>query len=34
MTETPLSLDAPGPPPAEEMAWVPGGTFLMGSEEF
>jgi sulfatase modifying factor 1 len=24
----------PGPPPAAEMAWVPGGSFLMGSEDF
>ncbi len=27
-------MSAPGPPPAEDMAWVPGGTFLMGSEDF
>jgi len=24
----------PGPAPAKDMAWVPGGTFLMGSEDF
>src|SRR5207249_1493965 len=24
----------PGPPPAKGMTWVPGGTFLMGSEQF
>ena len=34
MTVTALSFDAPGPPPAEDMAWIPGGTFLMGSEDF
>ena len=27
-------MSAPGPPPAEEMAWISGGTFLMGSEDF
>ena len=27
-------MSAPAPPPAEEMAWIPGGTFLMGSEDF
>jgi sulfatase modifying factor 1 len=27
-------MSAPGAPPAEDMAWVPGGTFLMGSEDF
>jgi formylglycine-generating enzyme len=27
-------MSPPGAPPAEEMAWVPGGTFLMGSEDF
>jgi formylglycine-generating enzyme len=27
-------MSVPGPPPAEDMAWVPGGTFLMGSEDF
>jgi formylglycine-generating enzyme len=27
-------MSAQGPPPAEDMAWVPGGTFLMGSEDF
>ena len=25
---------APGPPPARDMAWIPGGTFRMGSEAF
>ena len=25
---------APGPPPAKNMVWVPGGEFLMGSEDF
>jgi formylglycine-generating enzyme len=24
----------PGPPPAKDMTWVPGGSFLMGSERF
>jgi hypothetical protein len=24
----------PCPPPAADMAWVPGGSFLMGSEDF
>jgi formylglycine-generating enzyme len=24
----------PGPPPGKDMAWVPGGTFLMGSADF
>ena len=24
----------PGPPPLAEMAWIPGGAFLMGSEDF
>ena len=24
----------PGPPPHEDMAWIPGGAFLMGSEDF
>src|SRR5262250_352313 len=23
----------PGPPPSENMAWIPGGTFLMGSND-
>jgi formylglycine-generating enzyme len=27
-------MSALGAPPAEEMAWIPGGTFLMGSEDF
>ena len=34
MTETALSSDTPGPPPGEDMAWIPGGSFLMGSEDF
>jgi formylglycine-generating enzyme len=25
---------SPGPPPHKDMAWIPGGTFLMGSEDF
>jgi formylglycine-generating enzyme len=24
----------PGPPPAKDMVWVPGGTFAMGAEDF
>ena len=27
-------MAAPGPPPHRDMVWVPGGTFLMGSEDF
>jgi formylglycine-generating enzyme len=27
-------LTAPGPPPAKNMIWIPGGEFLMGSSEF
>ena len=27
-------LSPPGPPPAKDMVWVPGGEFLMGSNEF
>jgi formylglycine-generating enzyme len=27
-------LSPPGPPPAKDMVWVPGGEFLMGSSEF
>ena len=30
----PVTATAPGPPPAEGMAWVPAGTFLMGAEDF
>ena len=26
--------DTPGPPPARDLAWIPGGTFRMGSEDF
>ncbi len=33
MRETWLSSTAPGPP-REDMAWIPGGSFLMGSEDF
>jgi sulfatase modifying factor 1 len=33
VSAAPTSHDVP-PPPAEDMAWVPGGTFLMGSEDF
>jgi formylglycine-generating enzyme len=28
------SPPAPGPPPAKNMRWIPGGTFLMGSDDF
>jgi sulfatase modifying factor 1 len=31
---SPAPAGAPGPALAEDMAWVPGGSFLMGSEEF
>jgi formylglycine-generating enzyme len=34
MAETALNSAAPGPPPAESMAWIPGGTLLMGSDDF
>jgi formylglycine-generating enzyme len=33
-TERQQLAAAPGPPPDKDMAWVPGGTFLMGSEDF
>jgi formylglycine-generating enzyme len=29
-----VAVTPPGRPPAKDMAWVPGGTFLMGSEDF
>jgi formylglycine-generating enzyme required for sulfatase activity len=29
-----LAVSPPGPPPAKDIAWIPGGTFLMGSEDF
>ncbi len=29
-----LDLAAPDAPPAENLRWIPGGTFLMGSEDF
>ena len=32
-----MDRDRPGPPvpaPAKDMVWVPGGSFLMGSEDF
>ena len=29
-----ISETAPGLPPAKDMVWVPGGTFLMGSDDF
>src|SRR5262245_9603675 len=29
-----MSSDAPSPAPAPDMRWIPGGTFLMGSEAF
>jgi sulfatase modifying factor 1 len=34
MNATEVSSGAPGPPPAPGMRWVPGQTFLMGSEDF
>ena len=35
MTSTPETrTTAPGLPPAKNMVWVPGGEFLMGSEDF
>jgi formylglycine-generating enzyme len=34
MTGDRADLRAPGRPPAAGMAWVPGGNFLMGSEDF
>ena len=30
-TPAPKPSAAPGPPPAKDMVWIPGGTFLMGS---
>ena len=30
--QTKVTMSAPGTPPAENMVWVPGGTFLMGSD--
>jgi len=30
----PVAERTPDPPPAEEMSWIPGGTFLMGSADF
>jgi formylglycine-generating enzyme len=33
-TERQQLAAAPGPPPHKDMAWVPGGTFSMGSEDF
>ena len=30
----PAAIAAPGPPPRKRMTWVPGGEFLMGSEDF
>jgi sulfatase modifying factor 1 len=33
-TERQQPTAAPGPPPHRDMVWVPGGTFLMGSEDF
>ena len=32
-TDSPTA-DPPGSPPAKHMAWIPAGTFLMGSEDF
>ena len=34
MSEAATTAEAQGRPPAEEMAWIPGGTFQMGSESF
>ncbi len=34
MRDTELRSAEPGPMPAEAMAWISGGTFLMGSEDF
>ena len=33
MTEG-LTREPEGRPPAKDMAWIPGGPFLMGSDEF
>src|SRR6266508_6107721 len=32
--EVVFGLAAPGSPPARDMVWVPGGSFLMGSKDF
>ena len=34
MSSIALEAAAPGPPPAPQMTWIPGGTFAMGSEDF
>ncbi len=34
MSEAATTAEAPGRPPAAGMAWIPGGTFQMGSESF
>src|SRR5262249_2130502 len=31
--QTPTRTSPPGPPPAENMVWIPGGTFRMGSDD-
>ena len=31
MSDTPAPV--PGPPPHPDMVWIPGGTFLMGSDK-
>ena len=33
MTDQVASTQAPGPPPAPDMVWIPGGTFQMGSDQ-
>ena len=32
MIDTRTSAKPPGPPPAKGMSWIPGGSFLMGSD--
>jgi sulfatase modifying factor 1 len=32
LTAAQLISTAPGPPPAKDMVWIPGGTFMMGSD--
>jgi sulfatase modifying factor 1 len=29
-----VTSDPPGPPPSKDMVWIPGGEFLMGSQDF
>jgi formylglycine-generating enzyme required for sulfatase activity len=33
-TAGPVGIEAPPKPPPEDMVWVPGGSFLMGSDAF